>query len=143
MFNKETEYALRSLVYIQYCNYKDHNPGIAEIAKEIGAPPFYIAKILQRLVKIGFIHSIRGKRGGFYFETSQTDLPLKNIIEATEGQALFTGCGFGLKECDEHDPCPVHDKFTAIRDGILKLVTEETVQSLASKVMVNNSPFKR
>ena len=57
MFNKETEYALRSLVYIQYCNYKDHNPGIAEIAKEIGAPPFYIAKILQRLVKIGFIHS--------------------------------------------------------------------------------------
>lgn len=29
MFNKETEYALRSLTYIQYQNYKQLRPGIA------------------------------------------------------------------------------------------------------------------
>ena len=143
MFNKETEYALRGLVYIQLCNYKEHKPGIAEIASEISAPPFYTAKILQRLVRIGFIHSIKGKRGGFYFDKDKTDLPLKDIIVATEGDLLLTGCGFGLNECDEDNPCPVHDKFLVIREGIQRLVTEETIQSLAMKIIRQHSSIKR
>ena len=38
MFNKETEYALRGLVYIQLQNTNGRRPGIVEIAKEIEAP---------------------------------------------------------------------------------------------------------
>ena len=33
MFNKETEYALRGLVYIMLQNMKNRRPGTAEIAK--------------------------------------------------------------------------------------------------------------
>ncbi len=47
MFNKETEYALRGLVYIQLQNSEGKRPGIAEIAVQIDAPHFYTAKILQ------------------------------------------------------------------------------------------------
>ena len=45
MFNKETEYALRGLVYIDLQNMGGRRPGTLEIAREIEAPPFYIAKI--------------------------------------------------------------------------------------------------
>jgi len=65
MFKKETEYALRGLVYIQLQNLNNRKPGVSEIAKEIDAPHFYTAKILQRLVKIGFVSSLKGKNGGF------------------------------------------------------------------------------
>ena len=134
MFNKETEYALRGLVYIKLQNLKNRRPGTAEIAKEIEAPPFYIAKILQRIVRVGLLESLKGKGGGFFFDKNKPDLTLVKLITATEGEKSFSGCGFGLKHCDENNPCPLHEKYAPIRNSINKLVSEETVQSLAEKV---------
>jgi Rrf2 family protein len=134
MFNKETEYALRGLVYIKLQNLKERRPGTSEVAKEIEAPPFYTAKILQRLVRSGFLKSIKGKGGGFYFESGRPELPLFKLIEATEGDRSFSGCGFGLKECNSEDPCPLHEKYMHVRESINRMVSEETVESLALKV---------
>lgn len=139
MFNKETEYALRSLVYIQQQNYHQHRPGIDEIAREIDAPRPFTAKILQRMVKLGFIDSIKGKGGGFLFDQEKPDLPLKDLIIATEGSALFSGCGFGVKFCNTEHPCPLHEQYAPIRDSINKLVSEETIQRLALKTNQTNN----
>ena len=133
MFNKETEYALRGLVYIQMQNLSGRRPGIAEIAKEIEAPPFYTAKILHRMVKSGFVASLKGKGGGFYFEKEKRDLPIKDLIVVTEGNKSFSGCGFGLKYCDDNNPCPIHEQYAPIRNAISALVSTETIQSLAKK----------
>ena len=65
MFNKETEYALRGLVYIKLQNLKVRRPGTAEVAKEIGAPPFFTAKILQRLVGLVFWNLRKVKAAAF------------------------------------------------------------------------------
>lgn len=135
MFNKETEYALRGLVYIQLQNDLGKRPGIVEIAGQIDAPYFYTAKILQRMVRIGFIESQKGKGGGFYFDSKKPDLSIKNLIIATEGDSLFKGCGFGLNKCDEDNPCPFHEKYAPIRNAINKLVSEENVQNLARKTL--------
>lgn len=134
MFNKETEYALRGLVYISLQNIQDKRPGTAEVAKEIDAPHFYTAKILQRLVRAGFLESIKGKGGGFYFDPDKPEIPLISLISSIEGDRSFSGCGFGLKHCSESNPCPVHEKYAPIREAINKMVSEETVQSLALKV---------
>jgi len=121
-------------VYIQSQNLKGRRPGIAEIAREIEAPPFFIAKILQRLVRQGFVESLKGKGGGFFFDPEKPDVPLKDLIMATEGSRLFTGCGFGLKHCDENNPCPLHEQYAPIRDALNKLVSEESIQSLAKNI---------
>jgi len=134
MFNKETEYALRGLVYIQLQNLKKRRPGTAEVAREIEAPPFYTAKILQRLVRAGFVESVKGKGGGFFFDQSKPDIKLEMLISAIEGNGSFSGCGFGLKQCDDNNPCPLHEKYAPVRDKIKKLVSAESVQSLAYKV---------
>ena len=143
MFNKETEYALRGLIYIKLQNLKNRRPGTVEISKEIDAPPFFTAKILQRLVRTGFLESIKGKGGGFYFNTAKPDLPLKKLISATEGDRSFSGCGIGLKNCDENNPCPLHEKYAPIREAINSLVTGETVESLAEKVYKKEIDLKK
>lgn len=134
MFNKETEYAIRGLVYVKLQNMKHRRPGIAEIAKEIDAPHFFTAKILQRLVREGYLHSLKGKGGGFYFNEDGADLPLADLVKATEGTSYVSACGFGLSKCDENNPCPLHDKYAPIRDSIHRLVTEETITGLAEKI---------
>ncbi len=131
MFNKETEYALRGLVYVQIQQLKGLKPGIIEIAKEIDAPLFYTGKIMQRLVKMGFLLSTKGKGGGFYFDLNKEDLPLKTVIQAIEGGKAYSGCGFGLNSCNEDQPCSLHEQYAPIRDAINKLVSLNSVQSLA------------
>ena len=138
VFNKETEYALRGLVYVQVRNMKGFKPGIAEIANEIDAPPFYTGKIMQRLVKQGFLISVKGKGGGFYFDESKPDLPLKTIIQAVEGEKTYSGCGFGLKHCDENHPCPLHEQYAPIRESISNLISGNTIQSLALDYHLGN-----
>ncbi len=133
MFKKETEYALRGLVYIKIQNQNGRSPGISEISTEIETPQHYMAKILQRLVRMGFIQSVKGKNGGYSFNTEKPDLTLKEVIVSIEGDELFEGCGFGLKHCDEKNPCPLHSSYAPIRDAINKLVDDETIQSLAGK----------
>lgn len=137
MFNKETEYALRGLVYIRLQNMKNRKPGVTEIAKEIDAPPFFTAKILQRMVKAGFIRSLKGKGGGFFFEENEPGLPLITLISAIEGQSSYASCGFGLKQCDDNNPCPLHEKYAPIREAIYKMISEETVSTLAEKLYSN------
>ena len=134
MFNKETEYALRGLVYIQLQNLKERRPGTAEVAKEIDAPPFFTAKILQRLVRFGFLESLKGKGGGFFFDPDKPALPLVKLVSATEGDRSYSGCGIGLKHCDKNNPCPLHEKYAPIRESINNLLFDETVQGLAEKV---------
>lgn len=131
MFNKETEYALRGLVYVQVQNMKGTKPGIIEIANEIDAPLHYTGKIMQRLVKQGFLTSVKGKGGGFLFDERKPDLQLKSVIQAIEGEKTYGGCGFGLKLCDENNPCPLHGQYAPIRDSINKLISGNTIQSLA------------
>lgn len=138
MFKKETEYALRALIYIQLQNNLERRPGIAEISSEIETPQSFTAKILQRLVKQGFVQSLKGINGGFFFDTSKEDLPIKDVIVSIEGDTLFSGCGFGLKHCDENNPCPLHYDYAPIRDGINQLAAEQTIQSLAKKYMEND-----
>ena len=133
MFKKETEYALRALVYIQVENKKGRQAGIAEIAREIEAPQFFTAKILQRLAKHGFVMSRKGRGGGFFFDPEKPAVPIRDVIIAVEGDELFTGCGFGLKFCDENNPCPLHNRYAPIRNRINRLTSRETIQSLAKK----------
>lgn len=133
MFNKETEYAIRALVYIQIQNLSSLRPGLVEIANEINAPQFFVGKILQRLVRQGFIESIKGKGGGFFFNQNKSDLPLKELIIATEGGKIFSDCGFGLQKCDDNNHCPLHESYAPIREALNTMYSTESIQKLAKK----------
>jgi Rrf2 family protein len=141
MFNKETEYALRGLVYIKVQNLKQRRPGTAEVSREIDAPPFFTAKILQRLVRAGLLKSVKGKGGGFFFDEKEPDLPLSKLIVVTEGETALSGCGFGLARCDDDHPCPLHEKYGPIRNALTRLVSEETIGTLAGKIYNDEFAF--
>ena len=131
MFNKATHYALWGLVYTQMQNFNGIKPGIKEIAEKIKAPPLSVAKIFQRLVRLGFIISLKGKGGGFYFDKNIPELTIKELIHATMDDKIITDCFLGLVNCSPQNPCPVHGQWKTIRESIDWLVSTVTIQSLA------------
>ena len=59
-----------------------------------------------------------------------------------DGDTLFDTCFFGLRPCkkileDNLNPCPVHEKFSALRASMREYFTSETVGSIISRM--NNS----
>lgn len=134
MLSKSTEYAIRALVYIRLQTWKKQRPGVSEIATEIDAPIAYSAKILHILTKHKLLDSMKGRGGGFFF-AGNVNLTLFDVIHVMEGDAFYNKCGFGLKNCSDLSPCPLHDDYKSLRDGFYDLVNRETIESLANKIL--------
>lgn len=71
---------------------------IAEITK---ASKHHVAKVMQRLVKEGFLSSNRGPSGGFTLLMKPEDITLLMIYEAIEGKLKKTSCP------NDHPICPL------------------------------------
>jgi Rrf2 family protein len=143
MIGKSSEYAIRSLVYIFLQNQNGKRPGYKEIADKIGSPVQFTAKILQSLTRAELVSSMKGRGGGFFFDEPTDPLTLHEIIRVMEGEKFFTKCGFGMKRCDAGNPCPLHLEYSLIREGYYQLVTNQTIQSLASRINEHQAVLTR
>lgn len=62
------------------------------IAEITGSSKHHVAKIMQRLVKEGFLLSNRGPSGGFKLNGDAKQITLLNIYEAIEGEIRVHDC---------------------------------------------------
>ncbi|WP_217605612.1 Rrf2 family transcriptional regulator [Chitinophaga sp. GbtcB8] len=120
MFSKTCEYAIRAMIFIAQQSKSDVRVGVKDIAKGIGSPEHFIAKILQDLGRKGLVLSLKGPTGGFYLDNRTLKCTLADIVKAIDGDKLFSGCGLGLEYCSDVKPCPLHHEFKKIREDIYK-----------------------
>ncbi|QXP61024.1 RrF2 family transcriptional regulator [Olleya sp. HaHaR_3_96] len=132
MFSKACEYGIRASIFIAKNSFEGKRVSPREIAAEIDSPQAFTAKILQALVKNNIVNSVKGAYGGFEIDKKDIALiKLSQVVEAIDGDAVYSGCGLGLSKCDENHPCPVHDKFKVIRDGLKVMLETTNLEELA------------
>lgn len=144
MLSKTTEYAIRALVSVELNGRKGQRPGFKTIAVDIDAPEQYVAKIMQTLTRFGLLKSVRGRGGGFFFtEDNHQDIFLYDVVWIMEGKTFFTRCGFGFKQCDNENPCPLHNEHEPIREAFTRLLKKENIRSLATKIEKGDAVLSR
>jgi Rrf2 family protein len=132
MFSKACEYAIKATLQIAQQSQQGKRASLKDIAKAIDSPEAFTAKILQQLARQGLIQSIKGPNGGFELNTGESNsLMLSQIVQAIDGDQIYKGCGLGLKKCNELKPCPVHNKFKAIREDLSNMLENTSVHELA------------
>lgn len=141
MFSKACEYGIRSVLFIAEQTQVDKRPNIAEIAKAVDSPEPFTAKICQQLARAGVILSKKGPNGGFYLKKDST-LKLAEIVRTIDGESIFTGCSLGLPECSSEQPCPVHNQFHDVREGLRKMCENTSVMQLADKLRSGDTFLK-
>ncbi|WP_183556763.1 RrF2 family transcriptional regulator [Mucilaginibacter sp. SP1R1] len=127
MFSKTCEYAMRAVFFIAHKTTAGTRVGIKEISNGIDSPEPFLAKILQDLSRRGIIQSAKGPNGGFFVDGATLNRPLSDIVEVVDGDGIFTGCGLGLKQCSETNPCPLHHEFKAIRNQLSAMLHDVTI----------------
>lgn len=127
MFSKTCEYAIRAMIYIAQQSVPGTKVGFRQIAQAVDAPEPFIAKILQDLARKGLIQSAKGPHGGFYVDQAGMQRSLAEVVQAIDGDKIFTGCGLGLTYCSERNPCPIHHEFKAIRTQMQQMLQSATI----------------
>jgi len=144
MFSKTCEYGIRAVIFIAEESTKGKKTGIKEIARQIDSPEAFTAKILQTLVKHQIIISFKGPSGGFYISgESLSQIKLVEIVSAIDGDAVFKNCALGLKGCSEDSPCPLHNEFKRIRDGLEEMLRSISIGDLTAKLHSKQTVLKR
>lgn len=143
MFSKTCEYAMRAMIFIAQNAINGGKVGVKAIAEGIASPEHFIAKILQELSRKNLVQSTKGPNGGFYLDASSIKASLADIVKMIDGDSFFTGCGLGLAQCSELNPCPLHNQFKKIRQDTLHMLENARLDSIVEDMNINGLFLKR
>jgi Rrf2 family transcriptional regulator, iron-sulfur cluster assembly transcription factor len=130
ILSKSFGYALRSILYVAMINRTRKHVTLNEIAKALGIPRHYLAKIMKRLVKKDILKSIKGPFGGFYLNEITLDLSLIRLAEVTDEAKQFDSCVICTRPCGEYHHCPLHEQADSIKKQWNNLLSNTRVKDL-------------
>jgi Rrf2 family protein len=132
IYTKTGEYAIRAILFLARQS-EDALVMSSEVAKREEIPSHYLAKILQRMAKYGYVDSYKGRGGGFKITKLALDSSILEIVERIEGPVITLKCVTGLKECSDEHPCPLHEEWSELRDRIHNLISSKSVREVAAE----------
>ncbi|MGB9692906.1 MAG: RrF2 family transcriptional regulator [Candidatus Sumerlaeaceae bacterium] len=119
--NQTTAYAILTLGLLEDPNGKPLH--VEEIARATGIPRAYLAKLVYRLRRKGFVTTRRGFRGGVTLARPANAIALLEVAEAVTGRPFSAPCLLGLRICGDSATCPLNRFWTKtvemVRQGLL------------------------
>jgi Rrf2 family protein len=102
----------------------------AYLNEKLKIPYPYLRQILSNLSKSGFIHSTRGRNGGFKFSKPKEQIFLADIVDATDGLDTLNRCILGFLQCPFSEECAMHSVWEKTRNNIIKVLKETSLADL-------------
>ena len=130
-FSKTASYSLTILGYM--ASNIEESMSAAYLHRELAIPYPYLRRILTDLSKSGFIHSSRGRRGGFVFSKPIEEIYLSDIIDSTDGMDSLNKCIMGFTECPFNARCAMHDLWASAREGIIQALKKTSLKDVIMK----------
>src|ERR1051326_384771 len=139
IFSRSAEYAIRALVELGSLP-SGESAVVKKIAADAGVPSYFVAKLLQDLVREGLLKSNKGPRGGFRLAGPASELPILKVIEAVDGEGKYDRCIAGQAECNDHAACPMHDSWMPLRSRIVEYLQGTSIADLAKSLGEKRRP---
>ena len=108
---------------------------VADIAAANAIPKKFLDAILGELRTAGFVHSKKGRGGGYVLARSPDIIRVGDIVRALDGMLAPIGCASKAfyRRCDDCDParpCGVQIVMAQARDAISSVLDARTLTEL-------------
>lgn len=127
---KKVDYGLLAIAHIAG-SHGERVVNTKEIAETYSIPVELLAKILQRLVKVGLITSQSGPKGGYTLSLNPSKITVAQIINALEGDINILSC---IEEdnhkCYQFERCNIRTPMQKLEYRILNLLHKTTLEEL-------------
>jgi len=139
---KKADYGLIALKHLAVNG--PESSSAKEIADTYGIPMALLSKILQKLVKEGFLASEHGTNGGYRLARQARDITALEVIRAIDGPIFLTACFTEHGYCCHTDKCIVRDPLQKVHEGILRLLASISISDMteSKNSESKNSEFK-
>lgn len=132
---RATNYAVRALVGISKCG-AVRRAGLRTLAREMGAPPAFLGKVLQRLKRAGLLEGVRGAHGGYSLARDAEGMTVRDVVEAVEGRTSLAQCleredRGKTKPCPRARTCGARRLWSRLEERLNKALESETIGLLA------------
>jgi len=134
MLSNTSKYAIRAVIYLALNAGEEKKIGIKQISKDLNIPTPFLGKILQTLAKHKLLSSTKGPHGGFGLGRSANQIFLIDIVDIIDGQDIFNKCLIRLDDCNEKEPCSMHNKYVEIRKSLHSLFQEQKISELIDEI---------
>jgi len=126
---KKIEYAL---IAIRHMNNSKKLCSSKEISSHYNIPHEIMAKTLQQLSKIGYLHAIKGPHGGYYLDKTINKVKLIDFIENIEGPFGIVQCSTNNKVCDLIELCSIKSPIDKINLNLRNILSEIKLNDVAN-----------
>ncbi|MGE0592823.1 MAG: Rrf2 family transcriptional regulator [Vicinamibacterales bacterium] len=127
--SKKADYALIAMKHLARCGAVE-STSAREIAECYHIPLELMAKVLQRLVRTGLLHSTQGTRGGYSLTRTPESISVADVIQAIDGPFTVTACSTDNNGCDQYDKCSIRDPLWRIRERIVSVLQTATLEEI-------------
>lgn len=129
MLSKSAKYAIRAVEFLVQNSNQENKFRAQEIAEAIEVPVPFLAKILQALSRNKIISSTKGPHGGFFIKTEECKHSLWDVVVCIDGKAKFEECFLGTPNCDQNNPCSMHDIAVEFRNNLINNLKSEKIHA--------------
>jgi Rrf2 family transcriptional regulator, cysteine metabolism repressor len=134
-FGVGVDYSLKALLMLAD-RYPSAQPlRVEEIAAVQGVPENYLRRLLIELKRGGLVLSQKGPNGGYMLARSPARITMADVVEIIEGGYTPVEC---LEDgansfCPRDGGCPMRDVWRDVRDSVVGILRNATLQSLADR----------
>jgi Rrf2 family protein len=130
LISKKLDYALRALTFL--ARFEERKITLArEIAEQQRIPMRFLQKIMKDLVDQRLVRSYQGPGGGYALARKPSEITLKDIMEAVEGQIGLMECTEGDPGCGMYENCPQVACWQDLHQRFLKMLSEKRLTDLS------------
>jgi len=129
--SKKADYALMAMKHLAQRDGSSSSCA-REIAEQYDIPIELMAKVLQRLVRMGLLVSTQGTRGGYALSRSSSLITVADVIAAIDGPFTVTACSTEKHDCDQYHKCSIRDPLWQIRERIAAALGTVTLAEMAA-----------
>lgn len=131
MFANTSKYALKALHYISVHSSGEKRVLAKDVAVALDLQKPFLSKILKQLAAKDFIKSVKGPYGGFFLTEEQKSKSVMNIIIELEGRDRFKQCVLNFDNCNEKNPCPIHNLVAFEKEALRNSVNNVRISDLS------------
>ncbi len=128
---KKADYGLIALKHLAVNG--QSSASAKEIADTYQIPLPLLSKILQKLVKSGFLRSEHGTNGGYKLAKDPRDITALEIIRTIDGPIVLTACFTEHGSCTHTERCNVREPLRKVHEGILRLLSSITISDMSQE----------
>lgn len=126
-----TDNALRCLLYLAAL--PSRTATVSEVAARMAMSPDHLLKVIQRLVSLGYVRTIRGRNGGVQLAKDPYAITIGEVVRATEPTLAivpcFDSCGTA---CPLNGSCELAGAFEESLRAFFAVLEHRTVAELAA-----------